>query len=297
MIMTRLKHFIFTLVALAVILPAADAMAYEGLRFHCDKDTAEIDAMLRSPDLADMTQAQRVSFFARNLVGAQSGLRKEILEAEEAPMAVNIHELTPLSFISACIALAQAYETSSAPGWRDFAEKYEKVMYKNGEQGDFVSRFLYPSDWIADNIFRGNVSDVTQRMEDLPSRRKEKSLDYISHHPDDFKALKNPELLEKMKMLEMGFRNHQIPYISTGDLTNPKRFKPLAQDGDIVFLLCQDFNLDCREMGILQVEGDRILFIQISPTGDKVTIEDLPFELYVKRNVKRIQGARIIRIN
>lgn len=77
---------------------------------------------------------------------------------------------------------------------------------------------------------------------------------------------------------------------------NPKRFNPQAKDGDIFFLLTPDFNLDSREMGILTREGDKLLIIQISPSNGNVTLEDLPFENYIKRNVKRIQGARIIRI-
>lgn len=50
-------------------------------------------------------------------------------------------------------------------------------------------------------------------------------------------------------------------------------------------------------MGILIKEGDQLLIIQSSPTQDKVTMESLPFENYVKRNIKRIKGARIIRVN
>ena len=49
-------------------------------------------------------------------------------------------------------------------------------------------------------------------------------------------------------------------------------------------------------MGILTRDGDRLLIIQLSPSKDAVTLEELPFENYVKRNVKRIQGARIIRV-
>lgn len=61
--------------------------------------------------------------------------------------------------------------------------------------------------------------------------------------------------------------------------------------------IAPDFNLDSREMGILIKEGDQLLIIQSSPTQDKVTMESLPFENYVKRNIKRIKGARIIRVN
>lgn len=77
---------------------------------------------------------------------------------------------------------------------------------------------------------------------------------------------------------------------------NPKRYKPQAKDGDIFFLLTPDFNLDSREMGILTRDGDKLLIIQLSPSKESVTMEELPFENYIKRNVKRIQGARIIRI-
>lgn len=281
---------------LIILFVSVNSKAYVNVTFHCDTDTTLINTLLSSEGLKELPAAGRVAFFAKKLVGSPSALRSEVLEADTIEFSVNAHSFTPLSFISTCIALAQAYETSSAPNWRDFVDKYENIMYKKGEATDFVSRFLYPSDWIADNIFRGNVTDVTFNLDGLAARKKEKSIDYISHHRDSFKAFADEKNYERLKMLEMGFRNHQIPYISNGDLTNPNRFKQQAKDGDIFFLLTPDFNLDSREMGILTRDGDRLLIIQLSPSKDAVTLEELPFENYVKRNVKRIQGARIIRV-
>lgn len=288
-------HSLFLSIIILCIFPLS-TKAYDSVAFHCDQDTVIINALLSSPELKDLTPGSRVAFFADKLVGSPSSLRKEVLEAESLEFTVNAHEFTPLSLISTCIALAQAYEASSAPNWRDFADKYENVMFKKGQATDFVSRFLYPSDWITDNIFRGNVTDVTMHLDGLNPKRKEKSIDYISHHRDAFKAFADSTNFERIKMLEMGFRNHQIPYISNGDLMNAARFKPQAKDGDIFFLLTPDYNLDSREMGILSKKGDKLLIIQLSPSKDTVTLEELPFENYIKRNVKRIHGARIIRI-
>ncbi len=290
----KLYRFFLT-ICLATIF-SISANAYESIAFHCDQDTTLINNLLQSPELKDMAPEGRVAFFAKKLVGTPSSLKSQILEADTMVFTVDVHSFTPLSFISTCVALAKAYESSSAPNWRDFADKYENIMFKRGEATDFVSRFLYPSDWIADNIFRGNVTDVTFNLEGLAARKKEKSIDYISHNKDKFKAFAKPENYDRLRMLEMGFRNHQIPYISNGDLMNPKRFNPQAKDGDIFFLLTPDFNLDSREMGILSRDGDKLLIIQLSPSKDTVTLEELPFENYIKRNVKRIQGARIIRI-
>lgn len=272
------------------------AKAYDNVAFHCDQDTTLINSLLSNSELKDMPPASRVAFFAKSLIGAPSSLKEDILEADTMVFTVNVHSFNPLSLISTCIALAQAYETSSSPNWRDFADRYENVMYKKGEASDFVSRFLYPSDWIADNIFRGNITDATMNLDGLNAKKKEKSIDYISHHRDSFKALGDSKNYERLKMLEMGFRNHQIPYITNGDLMNSNRFKPQAKDGDIFFLLTPDFNLDSREMGILTFDGNRLMIIQLSPMKEAVTLEELPFEHYVKRNVKRIQGARIVRI-
>lgn len=279
-----------------ICLTTFTSMAYDGVSFHCESDTTEINTLLRSPELKDMDPGQRVSFFAKKMVGAQSSLKKDILEADTLNFTVNIHSFTPLSLISTCIALAQAYETSSSPNWRDFADRYEAVMYKGGHATDFVSSFLYPSDWIADNIFRGNVTDATLHLDGIEPRKKEKSLDYISNHKDSFKAFSKTNNYDRLKMLEMGFRNHQIPYISNGNLTNPTRFRTEAKDGDIFFFLAPDYNLDSREMGIIIRDGDRLSIIQLSPSKENVTLEDLEFEHYIKRNIKRIQGARIIRI-
>lgn len=282
---------------LLLFVVSISSKAYDTIVFHCDQDTTLINAMLKSPELKEMEPENRVAFFAKQLVGSPSAIQSQILEADSLVFTIDVHSFTPLSFISTCLALAKAYETSSSPNWRDFAEKYENIMFKRGEATDFVSKFLYPSDWIADNIYRGNVTDVTMNLEGVSARKKEKSLDYISGHKDSFKAFSNPINYERLRMLEMGFRNHQIPYISNGDLMNTNRFKPQAKEGDIFFLLTPDFNLDSREMGILTKDGDRLLIIQLSPMKDSVSLEDLPFENYIKRNVKRIQGARIIRIS
>ena len=290
----KLQGFFISIILLCMV--SLSAKAYESVAFHCEKDTVLINTLLASPELNSLAPGERVAFFAKKLVGSPSSLRTEILDAESHEFTVNIHEFTPLSLISTCIALAQAYESSSAPNWRDFADKFENVMYKKGVATDFVSRFLYPSDWISDNIFRGNVTDATMYFDGLNSKKKEKSIDYISHHRDAIKALADSTNFERLKMLEMGFRNHQIPYITNGDLMNSSRFNPKAKDGDIFFLLTPDFNLDSREMGILVREGNQLLIIQQSPSIEAVTLVELPFENYVKRNVKRIQGARIIRI-
>lgn len=292
-----MKKLRFILFAIILSCSAAISSAYDDVQFHCESDTIIINELLRSPELAGMDKAHQVAFFAKKLVGSPSSLRSEILEADTMIFTINIHSFHPLSLISTCIALAQAYETSSAPNWRDFAAKYENVMFKSGRARDFVSRFLYPSDWIVDNIFRGNIIDRTQRLEGLNIKRSDKSIDYISHHKDSFKAFANQKNLDRMKMLEMGFRNHQIIYVSNGDLTNPSRYKKAAKDGDIIFLLCQDFNLDSRDMGILVEEDGNLLFIHFSPDMEKVVIDELPFENYVKRNIKRIRGARVISIN
>ena len=290
----KLQGFFISIILLCMV--SLSAKAYESVAFHCEKDTVLINTLLASPELNSLAPGERVAFFAKKLVGSPSSLRTEILDADSHEFTVNIHEFTPLSLISTCIALAQAYESSSAPNWRDFADKFENVMYKKGVATDFVSRFLYPSDWISDNIFRGNVADATMYFDGLNPKKKEKSIDYISHHRDAIKALADSTNFERLKMLEMGFRNHQIPYITNGDLMNSSRFNPKAKDGDIFFLLTPDFNLDSREMGILVREGNQLLIIQQSPSKEAVTLEELPFENYVKRNVKRIQGARIIRI-
>lgn len=288
-----MKRFLHILLLTFISL---SSMAYDDVHFHCNKDTLIINELLKRPELAGLNNSQRVAFFAKQLNGSASNVRQEILEADSTLFTIDIHSFNPLSLISTCIALTQAYETSSAPNWRDYASKYESVMFKNGKSGDFVSRFLYPSDWIADNIFRGNIIDETMQIEGLNIKKKEKSIDYISHHADSFKAFSNPYNLDKIKMLEMGFRNHQIMYVSNGDLTNPTRFNKYAKDGDIIFLLCTDFDLDSRDMGILYREGDKVRFIHIPVSGETVITEEIPFEQYVKRNIKRIQGARVMRI-
>lgn len=291
-----MKLFKTILLTIAAACATLNAAGYNNIAYHCESDTTLINQLLRTPELSGMSKGDRVAFFAKKFVGSPSNLKSDILEAEDAAFTLNAHTFNPLSLISTCVALAQAYETSSAPNWRDFADKYESVMYKGGKARGFVSRFLYSSDWIADNIFRDNVTDATAGYDGLLPHRRERSIDYISHHKDSFKALADSATFERLKMLEMGFRNHQIPYLTNGDLTNIKRFTPQAKEGDIFFLITPENDLDSREMGILVWEGDKLIIIQVSENQGKVVMEPLPFDAYVKRNIKRIKGARFVRI-
>lgn len=70
------------------------------------------------------------------------------------------------------------------------------------------SRLHYASDWVVDNVHRGNLKDVTPQIAETSYQVK--TLDFMTAHRDKYPALKDDKTYEKMTDVERGYRSHQI---------------------------------------------------------------------------------------
>lgn len=124
------------------------------------------------------------------------------------------------TFVETVIALAHT-AADGRTSWRDYLNMLESIRYRRGEIAGYPSRLHYVSDWILDNVSRGNVTEVTGSMPGV--EYVVKTLDFMSSHRGSYPALADDDNYAKIKYIEEGYRNHRYPYIKKTRLLTDKK--------------------------------------------------------------------------
>lgn len=274
-----------------VLVPTAEAITIEQMRFHCANDTVKINELLAAGKSSGLTDANElVCFYAHKLEGTP--YVAHTLEGEEEKLTINIDELDCTTFVETLYALTRA-TLNGRDTWRDYASHLEDLRYRHGEIGDYSSRLHYMSDWIVDNTNRGNIVDVTS---DIGCARYEiKTLDYMSTHRDSYPTLANDSIYEKIKNVEVGYRSHRFPYIKKEQL-NSNDVKKVVKRGDFVGLVTKMNGLDLSHLGIIELDskGNPVL-LDASSIGKKVMLENVDLKTQLQKRQSN-KGVRIFRM-
>ncbi|MDE5843075.1 MAG: DUF1460 domain-containing protein [Muribaculaceae bacterium] len=265
--------------------------------FHCEKDTAEVRMFLTENIVggsgATEARRKREAMMMRVAEAFKGrGADKWIYADSLATLRINLDEFTPLSFVNTVLAMG---ETAQNPrgGWRSFGEELKKFSCRQGEDAGFGSLMWHVSDWSGDNIYRGNLKELTENYDG--ARSMTLSLDYLTRNRDEFAALKNPELYEEVRMIEMGFRNHKIPYLPRQAAGNKEILEDM-RNGDIIALVNDKSGSDTYAVGVVVIRGDGPHLIHFDPKAGVVVEEAEPLKRYMNKEAKYIKGFRWFRI-
>lgn len=297
MINRRIFYYIIYVAALlgVIINAPLKSSAQSSLPLHCDADTVEIRRIITeiqqsaSAD-ASMPRGQRIAAAARALVGR--GADNSLTTDSAATLSVNVDSFDPMSFVNSCIALAEASETPGG-AWRVYADRLRNVACRKGENQGFASLFHHTSDWIGDNIYRGNLVELTDRYEG--ARSKNWSLDYMTVNRDRFPAMADPELYDRIRMHEMGFRTHKVPYLPKQYVSKKEVIDDL-RDGDIIILISDKDRSDYFTFGIVVFEPDGPHLVHFSEEEGRVVLEPEPLKRYFNLMTKHFSGFRLVRV-
>ena len=205
-------------------------------------------------------------------------------------LTINLDEMDCTTFVET--VLAMAYTASEhRQSWHDFAYNLQRIRYRNGEINGYPSRLHYISDWILDNVSRGNFKEATADMTGV--RYNIKSLDYMTSNKDKYAALADSANLAGIKNVEAGFSNHRFPYIK-GSTLKDKKLASELHDGDVICFTTSIKGLDITHMAIARIIDGSARMIHASSKEGKVIIDPLDIAEYVRHN--RSHGIRIIRL-
>lgn len=287
-----MKKSILIIIAIFACTFSASAVSLQQMRFHCEKDTTEINDLLKKGNETGIKSPnQLVAFYAQQLLGRP--YVAHTLEGDKELLTINIDQLDCTTFVETLYALART-TLNGRQSWRDFADNLENLRYRNGEIGDYSSRLHYISEWIVNNRSRGNLYEATP---DIPSvSYMTKTINFMTTHKDSYASLKNDdEMVAKIRNYEIGYRNHRMPYIKKQWLAR-KEVKAALKSGDFVGLVTKTEGLDISHLGIVyKDEKGEIFLLDASMNGGKVMLE--PIDMYqMLHNRKNNLGVRIFRI-
>ena len=269
----------------------AQAAGVEQMRFHCANDTTKINSLLMEGIQSGLTDANElVCLYAHKLEGTP--YVAHTLEGETEMLTINIDELDCTTFVETLYALVKT-TINGRYSWRDYAHHLEDLRYRHGDMGDYSTRLHYMSDWIIDNSSRGNIEDVTGEISCV--RYKVKTIDYMSTHRDSYPSLKDDAIFEKVKNVEVGYRNHRFPYIKKENL-NSDAVKKVVKRGDFVGLVTRMEGLDLSHLGIVEKdERGNLVLLDASSIGKKVMLEPVDMKTMLMKR-KSNEGVRFFRI-
>ncbi|MBD5269824.1 MAG: DUF1460 domain-containing protein [Bacteroides sp.] len=279
-----LRPYFFILFSLI----ASCAMA--AVRVHCENCRQKATEILEKVAAKD-DPGERIILAARELAGTPTGL--SVLQDTVTSACINLHELSPLDFTSTALAFAKAAANSRNPRYEDFAEAYVNISRRKGLDGGFASRLLYGADWTVDNVYRGNVQELTDRLPD--NVFKTRSFDHFTSHRQDYAPLRNDSAAwEDVRMVEMGYRSHKVPYLRKQTITK-KDIREHISKGDIIILLGKESDRDIWDMGFIDIlPSGEMRLIHSDPAGGEIKEEEVSLERFFKLAGQYFTGYRLL---
>lgn len=206
-------------------------------------------------------------------------------------LTISLDEVDCTTLIDNVIALAiTAGEKRTS--WRDFLYNLERIRYRKGVINGYASRLHYISDWIVDNVHRGNFIEATPLCDFVSYEIK--TLNFMSANRNLYPALADSATFAKIKEAEIGYRNHKFPYIKSSRVN--KAAKSFLKTGDIIALCTGKKGLDVSHMGVLFIDEEGTPFLlHASSKAGKVVLDSIPLNSYLRNNGS--QGIRVIRIS
>lgn len=285
-IIIRNLFFSFTLMAV-LTLTSTDAAARA--RIHCSEDTIKVSKILTNLQSSKHDIGSRIVDAASELIGSPWAPAAD--NDSIGTLMINLHGFDRMGFINNVLALAKT-SLHHLPVERQYEIVLENYSRRKGEDDGFASQLFYCSDWIVENIYRGNIKEMTEYLSG--GGFKPKTLDYLTRHADEFPAMKNKDVNDKIRMIEMGYRSHRIPHLKKQSVGN-KEVRELMKDGDIVILLSNEPDYDLYDIGFVKMKDEEPYLIHISRENGLVVEDPYPLSRLFKLENQHFYGYRWLR--
>jgi hypothetical protein len=197
-----------------------------------------------------------------------------------------------VTFMETSLDLARTIRAGHGGGRptpEDLQEAVTHTRYRAGHLSGYVSRLHYTSDWIADNVAKNVVEDVTPSLGGV---RLPVEVGFMSTHPDKYPALAaDSALVDSMRRIERRIN------------VTPRTFVPKArvaaiesrlESGDLVAITTSIPGLDYSHTGLIVRDAGGARFMHASSARGKVVI-DTTLSAYLARGPKSNTGITVLR--
>ena len=174
----------------------------------------------------------------------------------------------------------------------DVCKNLEMLRYKGGVRNGYPSRLHYTSWWIADNMTKGIIEEVTGHTK---HETQILELDFMSTHPDSYPLLKEDYAMRaQIAELEKPFQGIATNYIPKSLLNKGKEVLEI-RNGDIIALVTTVKGLDISHVGFAYWNDGTLHLLHASSGKGKVIKDTVTLFNYQKNRNKQI-GIRVLRL-
>ncbi|GHT48955.1 xylanase [Bacteroidia bacterium] len=208
--------------------------------------------------------------------------------AEEA-LVINLRELDCMTLVENCLALSKTAQQPQ-PDYADFARQLQNIRYRDGIIDGYPSRLHYTTDWITNNVSKGNLQDITAA---LGGQRYQAHVGFMSAHPESYPSLKeNPQATEAMRSIENAINQRTTyTYIPKNEIAKKQSH---IKSGDIICFVTNIAGLDIAHVAIAYWENEQLTFIHASTQYHKVIINPISLVDYCEA-IKTDTGIMVLR--
>ena len=158
-------------------------------------------------------------------------------------LVVDLREFDCVTFVESTLALARCVKLRTTT-FDDFRKQLQLIRYRGGNINGYPSRLHYFSDWIDDNVKKGIVKDVAQRLGGAPLH---KTINFMTTHRSSYRHLSDEDTFRDIKATEAELSLRQQYYLPK---RNIQQVRDEILDGDIIGITTSIDGLDITHTGM-----------------------------------------------
>jgi hypothetical protein len=210
--------------------------------------------------------------------------------ARTEPLTLSLTRFDCVTLVEACIALARLARAEDAPDWEGFGREMERLRYRGGERGGYLSRLHYFSEWIADNARRGGMRDLGRELGGVADERP---LRFMGTHRDSYPALVDPEVYAALLAHERTLDGHTRWVVPTARIPE---IADRIQTGDVLAFATAIEGLDVTHSAFAYRDAGGVLRVLHAPlSGGVVEVTRSTLQEYVQ-GIRRSTGILVARL-
>lgn len=203
-------------------------------------------------------------------------------------LVINFQGLDCTTFVENVLAFSLMHQNHERD-FDNFIDHIETIRYKDGKLNGYASRLHYFSEWIANNVQKGLLQDISSEIGGVESS---KTINFMSTHRELYPFLKEADNYKKIQASEEYLKSQSICILPQEQV---KSREHLIQSGDIIALTTSIKGLDITHTGIASREADgRIHLLHASTGSMEVEVSKLPLSEYLK-GIKGNTGIMVAR--
>lgn len=202
---------------------------------------------------------------------------------------IDMTGLDCVTFFENVLAMARCAKKGTT-SFEDVVAEVRHTRYRDGVLTDYTSRLHYTAEWIADNVRKNVVTDVTPSLGGEPFPV---NVSFMSEHPKYYAPLRDNEQM-RLTMAAIEQKVNAIPrtWIPKADIA---RVEPMLRTGDIVAIATSKEGLDYAHTGMVYVKPETgVAHLLHASSQKKKVVLDGPVHEYVN-SVRSHSGITVVR--